>query len=40
MSKRLVEKMKRRDFTDKLLVGLGLTFFFFVVIYIVQRRIF
>lgn len=38
-SSALVANMKRRDQTDNMLLGLGLAFFFLVVLYILRRRL-
>jgi Skp family chaperone for outer membrane proteins len=38
--RRLLIRMNRREFTDKLLIVLCLCFFFFVVFYIVFKRLF
>ena len=36
---RLISKFKRREFTDKILIFLGLVLFFGVVLYILKKRV-
>lgn len=36
---RLISKFKRREFTDKILIFLGLVLFFGVVLYILKKRL-
>lgn len=36
---RLISKFKRREFTDKVLIFLGLVLFFGVVLYILRKRL-
>ncbi|KAG4082869.1 Sec20-domain-containing protein [Neocallimastix lanati (nom. inval.)] len=38
-NKKVVSSLKRRDFTDKILLGLGLLFFLCTVLYVVGKRI-
>jgi len=40
MSKRLINKYARREFTDKVLILFALAFFFAVVLYILRKRLF
>ena len=40
ISKKLLTKFGRREFTDKLLIVLALIFFFCTVLYIIKKRIF
>ena len=39
VSHRLITKLNRREVTDKLLILLGLVFFFGVVLYILRKRL-